>query len=73
MVLVKKYDWGIPETYSSNSCLVTEIDDIENTLKMLDDKIFRNKLIQKGTEFVNQYLINDGNATNRLLKFLQKF
>lgn len=73
VVLVKKYDWGIPETYSSNSCLVTEIDDIENTLKMLDDKIFRNKLIQKGTEFVNQYLINDGNATNRLLKFLQKF
>ena len=73
VVLAKKYNWGIPEVYSSDSCLITEIDDIENTLKMLDDNIFRNKLIQKGTEFANQYLINDGNATDRLLKFLQKF
>lgn len=72
VVPVKKYDWGIPEVYSSNSCLITEINHIANALKQVDDKVFRNNLIQKGTEFANQYLINGGSATERLLNFLQK-
>lgn len=72
VVPVKKYEWGIPEVYSSNSCLITEMDDISNALKQIDDEAFRNELIQRGSAFASQYLINDGNATQRLLEFFQK-
>ena len=72
VVPVKKYEWGIPEVYRSKSCLISEADNIENALKHLDNEVFRNNLIQKGTDFANQYLINDGKATERLLEFLQE-
>lgn len=73
VVPVKKYEWGVSEIYSSNSCLITEMGDILDALKQIDDETFRSKLIQRGSTFASQYLINDGNATTRLLSFFKNY
>jgi hypothetical protein len=38
---------------------------------MLNDKHFKENYVQKGTEFVQSYLANPGNASNSLIKYLK--
>lgn len=69
-VLVKDSDYGIP-TVLQNSCVTTDVENFENVFtSVLNDEIFRKTLINKGTNYVNEYLINQGTASEKLLNFL---
>lgn len=69
-VLVKDSDYGIPSVLQ-NSCVTTNIENFENVFtQVLNDEIFRKTLINKGTSYVNEYLINQDAASEKLLSFL---
>lgn len=69
-VLVKDSDYGIPSVLSE-SCVLTDMDNFETTFqRVLSDESFRKSMIEKGTDYVNKYLTNQGTASMRLLKFL---
>jgi len=55
--------------FKSNSCVRTNSDGFEKALKqILHDKNFKNKLIQNGNKFVNEYLSGQGNASTEFSK-----
>ncbi len=69
-VLVKDSDYGIPSVLQ-NSCVMTDMNNFEITLKrVLTDVTFKNELINKGTNYVNQYLVKQGEASKELLNLL---
>ncbi len=50
-----------------------KIEKIEQSLKnILNDQEFRQNLIKKGNEFVDYYLVNKGNASKEIVKFIKK-
>ena len=60
--------------FKSNSCDRIKIDDFEKTIrKIIDDKQYRNDLIQRGTDFLNNYVSNLGESSHRFLLYLQQF
>lgn len=69
-VVVKDSDYGIPSVMRE-SCMLTNADNFEEIFcKVLSDEIFRKSLIKKGTSYVNEYLVNQGKASQKLLQFL---
>ncbi len=69
-VLVKDSDYGIPSVLQ-NSCVTTNAENFENVFtQVLNDEIYRKTLIDKGTGYVNEYLVNQGAASKKLLSFL---
>jgi len=71
-ISVKNYQFGKPEVFSSNSCIVTDIDNFESNLKhMIEDSNFKEKIIENGNRFVDNYLSNQGTACEKLLLFLE--
>ena len=56
-----------------NSCLRIPIENFENiATKILHDNIFRNNLIEKGTNYSNSYLSHKNDSCLSLLNFLEK-
>jgi len=71
-VSVKDSDYGIPSILQ-NGCLFTDIDNFEDALrKILHDTQFRNAIIDKGTNYVNDYLTNQGCASTAVQRFLKE-
>lgn len=69
-VLVKDSDYGIPSVLQ-NSCVATNIENFENVFtQVLTDEFYCKTLIDKGTNYVNEYLVNQGTASEKLLSFL---
>lgn len=69
-IAVKDSDYGIPSVMSE-SCALTDVAGFEETLhRILTDDNFRNSLIEKGTTYVNKYVVNQGNSSQKLLEFL---
>ena len=69
-VLVKDSDYGIPSVLSQ-SCILTDMDNFETVLqKVLTDENLRKSMIEKGTAYAKEYLINQGSTSTKLLKFL---
>lgn len=51
-----------------------DMNNLESILKkLLNDKKFRQELIQKGNDFVDYYLINHGTSSKEIVNFLSKF
>ena len=72
-ISVKDNEWGNPEVYRSNSCIHTELDNFEASLKrLLEDEDFKKLAIENGKKFVDDYLSNQGSASEKLLDFLSK-
>lgn len=68
-VLVKDSDYGLPSVLSQ-SCLLTDMENFEFTLKkVLTDENLSKSLVEKGTTYVKEYLANQGSASMKLLKF----
>lgn len=66
-------DLGKSEIFKSNSCVMINIDDFESTLnRVLKDDDYKQQLIENGTKFVNDYLTNQGTASQGLLSFLKE-
>ena len=65
------YKWGNPQVYNSKSCLVCNIDNLEeNIIKLFNDKNFRESTILLGNNFIQQYLFHNGNSTKKILEYL---
>lgn len=72
-VLVKDSDYGTPSVLT-DSCILTNMDDFEKTLqKVFTDENFRKTMIEKGTAYTNEYLVNQSNASIELLRFLSDY
>ncbi len=71
-VSVKNW-WGVPSIFKSKSCISTNVKDLESLLdQILKDEQFREELIQNGRKFSNQYLSNQGTASQKILDFISK-
>ena len=60
--------------FKSNSCDRVKIEDFQKTMeKILYDENYRKKLIERGTNFLNRYVSNQGNASKKLLSYFEEF
>ncbi len=58
---------------SGATLLVKSSQELEDALnKVLSDDAYRNNLVKKGEEFVNDYLVNQGTASEFIRKLLEK-
>lgn len=70
-VSISVKDYSVDEdncsVFTSQSCIRTKIDNLENILgKILSDQNFKNTLIQNGNKYVNDYVYNQGTASKCL-------
>ena len=60
--------------FESDSCVRIKIDEFEETIhRIFHDNDYRIKLIRRGTDYLNRYVSNQGNASIELLSYLEKF
>ena len=53
------YKWGNPSVFKSGSCVETNIENLDLMLKkILEDKEFRNEVVNRGKKFVNECFEN---------------
>ena len=58
--------------FKSNSCDRVKIEDFEKTIaKIIHDNDYKSDLINRGTNFFNEYVSNQGNASEKLFSFLE--
>ncbi|SVD49105.1 uncharacterized protein METZ01_LOCUS401959, partial [marine metagenome] len=70
---VKDNGWGVPTALKNNSCLVTDLEKLENDLKsVLNNERVRNQLIINGIQSSKEYLSYQNNGSKELIKFLEK-
>ena len=66
------YNLGIPTLFDFNAETNISIEKLQMTLeKLLHDKNFKNKTIQRQNEFVENYLVNHGNSSKKLLEYIK--
>ena len=64
---------NIPTALKNNSCLVTDLEKLENDLKsVLYDEHIRNQLIKNGTKSSTEYLAYQNNGSSKLVGFLEE-
>ena len=71
-VSVKNYNIGDDNCsfFKSKSCIRTEIQNFEmNFNRLLQDQEFKRETINRGKKYVNNYLSNKGNASQKLIEF----
>ena len=73
-ILVKERISKSPPIFNSQSCVVTTVDDFEKSFnKVLNDINYRQQIIEKGNNFVNNYILNQGKAAQEILSFLENY
>ena len=66
------YKMGIPEIFKNNSCNVCNSENFEEELKnILNNKKIKQEIIQKGDNFVKQYLSNPNEASKKFIELLK--
>ena len=66
------YNLGTPTLFDFNAETNVSIGKLHVTLeKLLHDKNFKNKTIQRQNEFVENYLANHGNSSKKLLEYIE--
>jgi len=70
------YKWGNPTVFKSGSCVETKIEELDIILKkVVDDRKFRNEIINQGKKFVNECIENRDEASKKIwmhIKNLEK-
>ena len=70
---VKDNDWGIPTALKNKSCLITDLDKLEDNLQnVLNNEHTKNELIQNGIKSSNEYLSYQNNGSTKLIGFLEE-
>jgi len=73
-VTVKDSGYGIPSILASNSCLEATKENFELQIKkILNDKKLQNEIIEKSTNYRNNYVSNVGTASKKILNFLEEY
>jgi hypothetical protein len=66
------YNLGIPTLFDFNADMTISIEKVQMTLeKLMCDKEFKNKTIQRQNKFVEYYLSNHGNSSKKLLEYIK--
>jgi len=66
------YNLGVPTLFDFNSETNISIEKFQMTFeKLISDKNFKNKIIHSQNEFVENYLINHGNSSKKLLEYIE--
>ena len=66
------YNLGIPTLFDLNADMIISIEKVQMTLeKLMCDKEFKNKTIQRQNKFVEYYLSNHGNSSKKLLEYIK--
>ena len=66
------YNLGVPTLFGFNSETNISIEKFRMTFeKLISDKNFKNKIIHSQNEFVENYLINHGNSSKKLLEYIE--
>ena len=66
---VKNNNYGVPTAFNNNSCLIANLENLEQTIL----RIIKNEnldIIKNGTTSAQRYLSNPGKASKKLLSFL---
>ena len=67
------YNWGDPSVYTENSCLLIKLEDLEMTLKNIStDKLYKNKLISNGNNFLKTCINNKNNSSQLIWNYIKK-
>ena len=70
-VPVKNNNYGSPKLFTDNSCIISTLDNLENSIKkILNDKKRYSEITEIGSNSALSYLSNQGNASDALLSFL---
>ncbi|MEM3064596.1 MAG: hypothetical protein QW177_04405 [Candidatus Nitrosotenuis sp.] len=70
---VKNYNLGNPEIFTSNAVIQTNLNDFETTLNNFLHTVDRQKkLVDSANKFLDNYLSNQGNASQKLIEFLEE-
>ena len=70
-VLLRDY-YGTPEPFKSNLCQRVNINELDDWVtNVINSNDFQNQVVLQGTKFVDLYLVNQGTASESLLKFLE--
>ena len=73
-VFVTDRGFGNAEVFKSKSCVQVNNDEIEDMLlKLFNDDTFKKNIIEEGKKFSDKYLYYQGNSSQHLLAFLEKF
>ena len=66
------YDLGTTELTRSESCIITNNENFEDSLmNVLKDKNFKNNLVSKGNENIQNYLSYLGTSSEKMLNYLE--
>ena len=66
------YKMGIPEIFKNNSCNVCNLENFEDKLKdILNNKKRKQEVVQKGNNFVKQYLSNLDKSSEKFIELLK--
>jgi len=61
------YKWGNPSVFKSGSCVETNIENLDLMLKkILEDKEFRNEVVNRGKKFVNECFENRQEVSKKI-------
>ena len=64
--------WEDCSVFSSNSCIRIDLKDFENVFnRLLNDEEFRNTVLENGTKFIDEFITNQGFASEKLTSFLR--
>jgi hypothetical protein len=67
------YKWGNPEVFKSNSCVISDVNSLEDNLdKILNDKKFCNQLIYNADKFLESYIRNLGSGPEKIFSYFSK-
>ena len=69
---VKNNEFGIPSAFKNNSCICTNVDELEKIIHLLDDQKFYNEMVENGKKSASKYLTTT-NSSKKLYDLLSNF
>jgi hypothetical protein len=67
------YKWGNPEVFKSNSCLISNMNSLEDDLtKVLHNKNFSHDIVNRADSFIDNYFVNLGLGPEKIFNYLSK-
>ena len=69
---VKNNEFGIPFAFKNNSCICTNVDELEKIIHLLDDQKFYNEIVENGKKSASKYLTTT-NSSKKLYNLLSNF
>ena len=70
---VKNNGYGLPSALTNNSCICSNLENLEEHIRSLSSKNFEDELIKNGTKSASDYLSFQNNSSKKFSDFLLQF